>query len=213
MLTKFKANGLVPERILKKNLVRVPSKFTVPNEINSMSYCLPASDQSDYPACVGYATAGYCEVQKWKHTHIAKQIDGLKLYKEAKRIEGTNDDGTTLRAGAQAAINLGYAKGKIENLDCRLDVQFALHRWDVCVGAFHITDGWNDCSRRTGKIPELNRKSKYIGYHGIVFCGYNPKGTWIQNSWPNWGLNGEGFAFLSWKQFDADFEGGVIIEK
>ena len=76
MLTKFKANGLVPERILKKNLVRVPSKFTVPNEINSMSYCLPASDQSDYPRLCGLRycwilrsaeveTYAYCQTDRW----------------------------------------------------------------------------------------------------------------------------------------------------
>ena len=51
MKTRFVANGLIFERVLKKNLVHVPSKFTVPNRIDSMSYCLPASDQSDYPAC------------------------------------------------------------------------------------------------------------------------------------------------------------------
>jgi len=214
MKTNFKAGGLHIERHVvsedpRMNLM-APQNFSVPEYIDSRPYCLSASNQGSMPHCAGYATAGYIEVQEWKKTGIASQVDGDKIYRKAKEIDGSLESGTSLTAAITGAEMLGYLGAGLRQrtITTKRDVQFALHKHGVCIAGFQITRGWNDTSAKTGFIGESNEA---IGGHGVLICWYDKIGPGIQNSWDlSWGVNG--FGRMTWKQFDDQFIYAVVLE-
>lgn len=213
MKSKFKGGGLVVEE--KKNIslsaVKAPSKFTAPSYIDSRPYCLEASNQGAESSCAGFSMAGYIEVYNWKNTHIQEQIDGQSIYMEAKKLDGNPlQEGTTLSAAIEAAKkkNLISAKLKTRIIENKKDVQYALHRYGVCIAGFIITEDWNTVDTKTGYIAR--RDSTKLGGHAVLLCWYDSMGVGWQNSWGNWGA--KGFGRCRWDQFEDQFIYAAVLE-
>lgn len=210
--TNFSAGGAILSGIpASATLMRTPDKFVAPRKLDFRDMCIQTSNQQQTPHCTGYSTAGYIEVQNWKTLHYPEQIDGDKIYLEAKKLDGYVGNGTWTKFSVQAAMNLGLIKGTIEYIvPDRRSLMFAIHEHSVCIGSLEITNEWNAVGK-DGIIPTWNNSNK-IGGHAILICGYSEDGIYIQNSWGSeWGLYG--FALLRWEQFDKQFRDGVIIRR
>ncbi len=211
MITGYNGGGLILEQHVDdpRLCLSAPEAFTVPEYVDSRPYCLPASNQGDSPHCAGYATAGYIEVVNWKNTSVAHQVDGDKIYVKAKTIDGMNGDGTSLTAAITGAELLGYI-GKINRISTvgsRRAVQYALHKYGVCIAGFMIDSGWNSASSRTGYI---GNQSESLGGHAVLLCWYDSEGVGFQNSWKDWGV--KGFGRMTWAQFENQFMYAVVLE-
>jgi len=213
--TNYVAGDLIREYLPlsgPKTLTAHP-KFIAPRKIDNRDMCLSSSNQGQTPHCAGYSTAGYIEYKNWKALHYPKQVNGDKIYAEAKKFDGSTAEGTTLSAAAKGAISLGLITGKGRHVPpTRNNIKYALHEHGICTVGFAITNEWNYVDAK-GRIANLGSKAKAIGGHAVLLCGYNDEGVYIQNSWgPNWGKHG--FALLRWKQFDKQLMLGlVIVEK
>jgi len=188
-------------------------EFIAPRKIDSRDMCLISSDQSTNPFCVGYATAGYLEIQGWAIRHYPKQCDADAIYNEAKKIDGHPEvKGTWLNSGVQAAINLGYVMGNVTKVTLdRNSIKFAVHQYRACIAAFMITNEWNQVDKSTGLIRNLGSNVNVMGGHAVLICGYNDQGVFIQNSWsPNYGIYG--FVILPWELFDKQLRDAMIID-
>jgi len=209
--TNFKAGYcLIREIPASATLVQTPQNFMAPQSLDFRDMCIQTSNQGQLPHCAGYSTAGYIEVQNWRTKHYPEQVTGSEIYLEAKKHDGYNGDGTYLPNAAQAAITLGLISGKPEYVQKdQNQLRFAIHEKAVCIGSFVITDEWNSVAS-DGVIPNWQNKTSSLGGHAVLICGYNKSGVYIQNSWgPMWGLYG--FCFLSWEQFDRQFQHGMLI--
>lgn len=209
--TNFKAGGLILEDIPSSaTYVKTPDKFVAPKKLDFRDMCIETSDQATTPHCVGYATAGYLEVQNWRVKHYPEQIDGDAIYNESKKLDGYNGEGTYARFAVIAAKNLGLTNGAPEYINNdRQKLRFAIHENLVCIGSFSITNEW-DYVGKDGIIPNWKNNIIRTGGHAVLCCGYDDFGVYLQNSWSfDWGLYG--FATLSWEQFDRQFQHGIII--
>jgi len=208
--TNFKSGGCLSDVLpVSAPILRTPDKFVAPRKLDFRDMCIQTSNQGDTNHCVGYSVAGYIEIQNWKKNHYPEQVDGDNIYKEAKKIDGYDGEGTWLRFGVQGAINSGLISGKYEHLKNNRDqVRFAIHEYSACILAFQITDEWNSVGKN-GEIPIFSNPITRGG-HAVLGCGYCPEGLYIQNSWGiRWGLYG--FALLKWNLFDKQFSNGIII--
>jgi len=205
--TGFSGGGWIRDEP-KDRLLRAPHGFSAPEYIDSRSYCLPANHQGVESICAGVAVAGYVEVQRWKETHIAQQVDGREIYSKAhKWIPAA--DGTTLEYAFKAAQALGYYTDRhIEYFTTKKDLTFALHSHTACVVGMDITDNWNKTNVKTGWIGEGDDEK--IGGHAVLACWYDDDGFGWQNSWSGrWGV--DGFGRMRWSQFDKEFVYGAVL--
>lgn len=209
--THFRAGGVLPEPATLAAAAPAPGDFEAPLYIDSRPYCLPASDQGFAPACAGFATAGFIEVQRWKETGRRQQLDGLAIYREAKKLDGIPDaDGTYVSAAieAAAALDLVRTPQLAELGRNRGQVKYALHRHDVAIGVFEICEAWNRADTVTGWIDSVPGLSQ--GRHAVLICWYDERGIGWQNSWaPDWGCNG--FGRMTWAHFDRQWQYGVTF--
>lgn len=209
--TDYKAGGLKISKLSKTmKKMKLPGNFIAPKKLDFRDMCLPTSDQGQTSMCAAYSSAGYIEVRNWRNNHYPEQVDPNPIYSEAKRIDGDNEDGTTLNSVAEALLNLKLIKGKAEYIDAGVDqAKFAIHQYTTMIGGFMITNDWNYAGS-DGIIP--SNHPGIMGGHAVLCCGYSDQGIYIQNSWsPTWGLYG--FCLLSWEQFLAQFMGGVVIRE
>ena len=203
-------NGLVLDNIDLMGTFGAPNLFQAPAYLDNRPYCLPASNQGRYPACAGFAIAGYCEVQQWKENHIPTQIDGIEIWKRGLiHMPGNlKSGGITLEAAFKSAREFGYLpKGSPKVLRTFRDLQFALHTHTVAVAGMKTTDLW-DNPTQSGLVEQ---KGPVRGYHAVLICYYHEQwGVGFQNSWHAWGANG--FGRLSYKDFDSSFEYAIVWE-
>lgn len=206
----FVGGGLVKEE-LKEPALQIAMGTTLPRYIDSVPFCIPASNQGNKPSCAGQATAGYIEVHNYRKTHHQKQVDGLAIYREAKRIDGDGGDGTTLTAAIQAAKNLDLIEfTNLRTISRRSQLQYAMLTHDVVIAGFMITDNWNHVNTSDGWIEQNGATD--LGGHAVLINWYSEDGVGWQNSWGlDWGCQGNGK--MGWKQFDQQFMYAVVIEK
>lgn len=211
--TNFEAGGCILEDIpLGADVVLAADKFMSPRKIDFRDMLLASDDQGQTSQCVGFSVAGVVEFWHWRKSHYPKQFDAVAIYNEAKKIDGQpNIKGTWPKFGVQAAVNLGFIKGKGKYVPNTInDIKFTLHEHGVFIGGFMINSDWNHVDKKTGLI----RSTKYAtkrGGHAIVCAGYDDKGLYIGNSWSsNWGIHG--FAILEWEQVEEQFMNGMVIE-
>lgn len=218
--TNFQGGGLHLDTSEQANMARLSARvevpaFTAPVYIDNRSLCLPADDQGQTSMCAGYAMAGFLEQLHWRQTHVAVQYDAVALYKKAKELDESKEEGTTLDCVARAAILLGMCPGATESdiiyvLNSR-DLKFSLHEYGAVVGGFNINEAWNYTNSKTGFIG--TRSGSSLGGHAVKICGYatkNDAGVTIQNSWgKTWGCNG--FGRMTWDQLEATYMYGLVI--
>lgn len=189
------------------------SAVTVPPYIDHRWDMLPSSDQGSSPKCAAYAMAGIVEYYRWRVTGIAEQVDPNPIYSAAKTLDGVPDqEGTTLEAVAQAAINLGLIPidpKSIRVVKSPLDVKRAIHRYGPILSAYEINRGWLQVPLN-GWIAD---SAVDVGPHAVVTCGYaddeTPQYTEIQNSWGEDGVGWRGFMRMRQDQFIATFNYGL----
>ena len=191
----------------------------IPQYYGTSVYNLEVEETHDYIVdfavvhnCVGFGTAGFIEIQNWRVNHYPEQVNGHAIYYQAKKIDNYAGDGTFVKCGVQSALDLGLVKGTGKHVgNNKTDIQFAIHQYCACIGAFRITDEWNMVEKGTGIISNLGDKVKTIGGHCCLIVGYDDRGIYIQNSWSEtWALYG--FALLSWEQVSRQFMEGMVIE-
>lgn len=217
--TNFKAGGL--RRVISKDhkeflRLETDGRFMAPPYIDSRPYCLTASNQGDFPACAGFAVAGYLEVHNWIRTGYPEQVNGLRIYEKAKELDGQPDvRGTTLDMAFMAALELGLVGSEGERWDLRFittrtEVMQSLHEQTVLMAGFLVNEAWNSVNRRTGYIYNGSNQGSTLGGHAVLVCWYDEReGVGFQNSWDSvWGWNG--FGRMTWEQFDAQFMGGLV---
>jgi hypothetical protein len=151
------------------------------------------------------------EVRNWRTKHYPEQVDGDAIYREAKKIDGDNNDGTSLDSAGQAAINLGLVSGKLQFVNSDFDsIKYCIHTNLAFVAGFNITNEWNYTDKKTGQILDLGDKAVILGGHAILVCGYDEFGVYIQNSWgSSWGIYG--FALIPWSKVSKQFMYGMVI--
>lgn len=188
------------------------TKYKFPRIIDSRELCLPTNNQGVTPHCVGFSVAGYLEVEYWKKYHYPKQFPADDIYRSAKQLDPSSEDGTTIEFGFLGAKKLNLFRGDIKTFEPWEDnIKFQLHKYGIFCGAFLITDEWYDISWFTGQIKK-HRKPKTLGGHAVLVCGYNEDGIFIQNSWGynSWGKYG--FAILPWELTKNQLAYGVVID-
>jgi hypothetical protein len=209
--TNFLAGGAKSNDFVDiKKFLKIPKGYLPPRKIDCRDLCLKSSQQGPHPFCVGYAVAGCIEVSKWRFGGKLEQVNGAKIYSEAKIIDNhPNDEGTTLFAGVQAAIVLGHIPNEWEYVYTKEMLKRALHVFGTFPATFNIDDDWNYVDRSTGMIRN-NKNTNKIGGHCVLCCGFSDDGLYIQNSWgQEWGHYG--FAILPWDKFDEQFTGGIAF--
>lgn len=210
--TTFRGGGLKDDSVLSLSApMRAPSDFAVPAYVDSRPYCLPANDQGNVPACVGFATAALCEITHWKTSHKPQQYDALGIYKKAKEIEGNTEEGTTFTFGVRAAQELGFLDKSlvVRRVTGKLNVQFALHKYGAVLAGFNVTDAWNRANVKNGFIGTPDGATR--GGHAVILCWYDDKSVGWQNSWGNWGAHG--FGRCTWDQFSRMFIHAAVLEQ
>ena len=214
--TNFSGGGVIAYKtplcaMEEAKVLESAPQFLAPSKIDNRDMCLASNNQGTTPKCVGYATAGYCEFQHWKTEHFPQQLDADAIYAKAKTIDGIPGiNGTYPWAAIKAAVSLGMIKGEGKTIQpTKLDIQFAIHQYGVCIGAFMITEDWNYVEKKTGIIRNTP-DAKKRGGHGVLICGYNSDGVMLENSWgENWG--NFGFAVLEWAMFERQIDSATVI--
>lgn len=218
MVTRYKAGGLRidDKALLSARRLSAPDNFTVPKWLDNRPYCLPANDQGNSSSCAGQATAGYAEVLDWKTSHVAKQLNGFKIYDKAKELDDDGTDGTSLTQAIKAAKALGLLRSNlgVRVVSTKKQVQYAIHTHQVVIAGFMITASWNYAGK-DGWVPEEHKEA--IGGHAVLCCWYSEEdskhkgGIGFQNSWgPKWGANG--FGRISWNAFNEQFLYAAVLE-
>ena len=213
--TNFEAGGLITYKtplcaMEEAKFLKTAPQFMAPRKIDNRDMCLASNNQGQTPKCTAYSTAGYCEFQHWKTEHFPQQLDADAIYAKAKTIDGIpNEDGTYIWSAIKSAIALNMIKGEGKTIQpTKLDVQFAIHQYGVCIAGFIITDDWNYVEKKTGIIKNsFNAPRK--GAHAVLLCGYDSTGCYVQNSWGDWGA--AGFGVLEWVMFEKQIDNAMVI--
>lgn len=182
----------------------------IPFRLDRRDEMLPSSDQRATSECAAYSLAGIIESQLWKETGTFKQIDPAPIYREAKKHDGYEGEGTTLNAALNAAVTLGLMPKPKEIYAIRDRVGFyrALHRYGFVHLAFNITDAWLTPSS-DGWIKD-DADLPMVGGHAVAGCAFDRSREWIgiQNSWSNT-IGWHGFMRMTDAQFDRQFLYGL----
>lgn len=211
---KFTA-GLLPRTTPRRlQLSAAPTSYVGPAHLDRRPEMLPTSDQGNTSKCVAYSIAGCLEYRRWKRDGIAEQIDPNDIYARAKQLDGMpGQEGTTLEDGLQAAQDLGLMS-RVENSLLREvytfpEVQQAIHRYGVILGAFNIQAGWM-AATPDGWIPAGGGN---LGGHAVAICGAStltePWWVAIQNSWGD-AQGWRGFNRMPHDLFLQQFEYGLV---
>lgn len=191
-----KATGLIlrPSLTLKtvKPIVLCTEKERppAPDILDAKSQLLPGSDQKSAPTCVAHAIKNLAQFWHWRYLGVKKDIDPDAIYKQAKLIDGIDDDGTTLAAGLQAAQDLKIIPKilaeNIREVQNWWELPRALHLYTVAVVAWDITESWF----RPDKNGWVKDTGKKVGGHATLLCAASTTEPRPYMEWlGSWGLN------------------------
>lgn len=175
---------------------------------------LEPSNQLMTSECVLFANCGNLEVRNYKLFGDREQIDPHPAYKRAKEIDGKpGEQGTTLEAGIQAMIDVGYLKqvdvSTIRQVVTLNEVKRGLHRYDAVVCAWRATTNFPK-ARKDGFITP---GGTLIGGHATLCTCYNEAENWIgwqDNYGPELGNQGNCRIPLDW--FPQVFIYGLVFD-
>lgn len=190
-----------------------------PLKIDNRQLCSPTDNQGDSPHCAGYSAAQIAEAIYWKRTGKLVNMDAHQIYAKAKELDGhIEQNGTGVTQALIAALLLSAFRNKeavqVNEIygngmdDTIVKVKNVIHKYDFILGGFRITDDWYNCVN--GKYIINNSANRFIGGHGVVICGYDSQGLFIQNHWSkDWGA--KGFAKIPWNVFKEEFLMGAYV--
>jgi len=167
-------------------------------------------DQKHIPACVGFAWVHWLEAVP--HRQFLNPIGVYNLCKHFDEWEGTNYDGTSVRAGAKVLRELGFLKTFAFFEIAEEVAQFVSNNGPVVVGV-NLYRGMLQPNEK----GQMTLKGKRLGGHAMLVDGVKPGWVRIKNSWSRkWAKRGR--AWLSFKDLqrllDEDGEAcsGVEID-
>lgn len=154
-------------------------------------------DQGAEPHCVGFAWAG------WLMSSPIRQnpINPSGIYTFAQLLdewEGTDYDGTSVRAGAKVL----QAAGQISSYQWTWELQPAVNHI-LEVGPLVIGINWYEKMSNPTREGYITPSGRLQGGHAILCYGADTRKARIslQNSWgPNWGSDGK--CYLSFEDFE-----------
>jgi len=180
-------------------------------------YLLPLSDQGNTTRCASEAFCTGVEKEDWKQNQRKMQRDANRVYQRAlEREYSTNQkSGTTLFTPIEAGVDLDWIEPftgtdqrvvmDLRGAELRLALCMLIHRYNFVVAGFNITEGWTT-AKADGWID--GKRSKVIGPHGVILCGYRDLGHGDELDVPNsWGPDHawQGFIRLPWMTVQEQF--------
>lgn len=166
-----------------------------------------ALDQGDTGTCVGHAwtnflrcapiqTAKNADQMRWDLYRAAVAIDEWSGNdNEASLPDGDSglDDGTSIRAGAEAVVKTGRLKSYVWAFDLQSALEWVLTEGPVVLGI----NWYSSMSQPNAEgIIRITPTADLSGGHGIVWRGADTKRglALLPNSWgDDWGKSGEAF--------------------
>jgi len=148
-------------------------------------------DQGKEGSCVGF---GWCH---WLHSQPIRQyVDPIGIYKLAQHLdewEGTDYDGTSIRAGAKVLSHLGAIQQYRWTWDAKVIANHVLIKGPVVIGV----KWYNDMNKPDSK-GLMSVSGKLLGGHCVLIMGYNgaKKLFKIKNSYGT-GWGNRGYAYIS----------------
>ncbi len=162
-------------------------------------------DQKATPRCVGYAWAHWLDAAPLRQ--FARPDGIYELAQAVDEWEGTDYDGTSVRAGAKVLERIGYIGGYQWAFDVEQVVEAILQVGPVVVG----TD-WLSGMLRPNAEGLIRATGRSVGGHAYLLSGVDrQQGKFrVKNSWgTRWGVQGraylpiEDFARLLSRQGEA----------
>jgi hypothetical protein len=147
-------------------------------------------DQKTEPSCVGFSCAVMKQFNELKEK-VYKTFDGSWIYKECKKIDNWNGEGTYLRVGLEILRNIGAKP--VDETDpspykiasyARVDdnsfegLKKAITLYGTVLAGFHGSNqGWSS------EIVRPPRTGETIWGHAVSLVGYEKNYLIGQNSW------------------------------
>ena len=84
-----------PQDVRNIDIAQVQTPIEIPKSYKTDLKVFGVEDQSIHPACVGFSFAKYAEYLIFKNHNVLTRVEGLELYKKAKKEDGIpTTDGT-----------------------------------------------------------------------------------------------------------------------
>jgi hypothetical protein len=150
----------------------------------------PILDQGNTPSCVGHGWRAWLDGEPIQQR---RGPSAMLLYHAAQRVDewpGEEYEGTSVRGGAKALLDLGYIASYIWAFD-----EPTVKRWMLSKrGGVVIGVNWYTSMFAPDAAGYLSLSGSLAGGHCVWVRGYNRlrDAYRIQNSWgSNWGQNGQ----------------------
>jgi hypothetical protein len=200
--------GLIFGDIRGRRILSAPMDWDAPKRLDNSGYCTPLEEQGHNPWCAAYAMCQLLQASYWRQHNVRQDFTEAACYQEAKAIDNSPGDGTTLEAVVTVAQTVDLSgRGLMPTIaeQCLTDAQdvtFAVHKYGLVLVGLQITTGWQT-PKRSGMIGDDTRQ---IGGHAVLVSGYDLEAgsVWGPNWWGKaWG-NG-GFWSMTREQFERQF--------
>lgn len=168
-----------------------PEQFQPPRAVGNWEYFLVPEEQGQLPYCAAFAECAILQAAAWRSRRFGYpvQFDEVAIYKEAKEIDGDEQDGTSLESVIAAArLQVGAVIETVES-DTPEDAAWIIHQFGAMLVGMQIDEGWNH-PRKDGLIDPLGDD---LGGHAVVASWYDLDQRVLggPNWWgKDWGKNG-----------------------
>jgi hypothetical protein len=195
--------------LLETGRVLTPATFRPPPRVGNWEYFLPPENQGPQPWCAAFAQCAILQAAAWRHPDYGYpvQFDEEKLYREAKKIDGDNEDGTSLESVIQASGNVFGAFNDIRSIEAD-DIPWAIHQYGAAIVGLMIHESWNTPRKDDGLVTIGGRR---LGGHAVDVSWYDLEEQRVGG--PNWwGMDwGEhGHWSMTMKDFASCFLAGYV---
>lgn len=160
--------------------------------------CPIVLDQLQEGACVGFAFSHEAAARPVKVPNVSNAM-ARGLYKRAQDLDdypGNNYEGTSILAGAKAAVERGWYTGYYWAYSLEYVILALGYKGPVVLGI-----NWYEGMAETDRNGFVQVTGRILGGHAILATAVSlkKKAVKLHNSWgkDDWGINGEG-----WISFD-----------